>query len=347
MKPLLLRAPYGISSGYATLIETIALQLPKYNYDLYPISIDGNITNPIIKKLIKPLTPKIMKSLELCIFPVQADMSDCNNFVFRIPTLKNRVFFSMWESTALPQNIVQMYNSGLAIIVPNNWNQMNFKTDGVNVPIIKCPLFVDTDVYKYRPPIHNNCFVFGTGNADPRKRLDSVMRCFCKAFAPNKKDVRLNVKIDNSGLSKITRFSDDRIYLNTQKMTKQELAEWYHSLDCFVSGASAEGWGLEQFEAMACGRPCVMCEYAGVKEYFNSDNGITVDFDEVFCEQSWGYSNGFWSKFNEDDMISKLRWCYNNPNDVIKYGKKSAKRALQFTTDIFANKLVSILEDFQ
>ena len=69
-----------------------------------------------------------------------------------------------------------------------------------------------------------------------------------------------------------------------------------------------------QHEAMACGKPIIAVKYSGLAEFFDETVGIPLKYNIVPSEWSWSHSNGFWSKFDEDDMIDKLRWCYNNPN---------------------------------
>ena len=345
MKELVVRAPFCVRSGYETLSDTICLELSKRGIDVYPLSTNGEIQNPLVKRLSKPITKKLLSNTELCILPIQSDLNDYN-VLFRIPKIGKRVFFTMWESTQLSGNVVDILNKGKGVIVPNSWNKENFEVDGVTVPIKTCPLFADTSIFKYKPHVENECFVFGTGNADQRKRLNEVVRCFSKAFPVSVKDVKLRIKIDQQDVSKLNRFSDDRLIIDSTKLTKEKLAEWYHSIDVFVSGASSEGWGLMQHEAMSCGRPIVACKYSGLAEFFDETVGICVNYTEVPSEWSWGYSNGFWSKFDEDDMIDKLRWCYNNPDDIISLGRKSSKRAQKFNIENFVNKLTKILSDF-
>lgn len=345
MKPLIIRAPFCIRSGYETLTEIICLELSK-KYDVFPISMNGEIQNLNIKKLSRPLSKDIVKNTELCILPIQSDINDYN-FLFRIPKIGKRVFFTMWESTQLSMNVVDLLNTGKSVIVPNSWNKENFEIDGITVPIEKCPLFVDTSIFKYKNHVDNGFFTFGTANADPRKRLNDVIRCFCKAFPISVKDVKLKVKVDYQDLNKLVRFSDDRIEISVQQFTKPELANWYHNIDVFVSGASSEGWGLMQHEAMACGRTIIASYYSGLKEFFDDSVGLTLRYTEVPSEWSWGYSNGFWSKFDENDMIDKLRWSYNNSDKIIDLGKKSAKRAKKYDVQNFVNVLSKILNKFR
>lgn len=344
MKSLVIRAPFYIRSGYETLTETICLELSK-QLDVFPVSMNGEITNPNIKTFSRPLSKDITKNTELCILPIQSDINDYN-LLFRVPKIGKRIFFTMWESTQLSMNVVDLLNRGKLVIVPNSWNKENFDVDGVTTPIEKCPLFVDTSIFRYKNHVDSGVFIFGSSNADPRKRLNDVIRCFCKAFPASVKDVKLKIKIDNQDLNKLVRFSDDRVNVSVQKLTKTELANWYHNIDVFVSGASSEGWGLMQHEAMACGRPIIASCYSGLKEFFDETVGLPLKYTEVPSEWSWGYSNGFWSKFDEDDMIDKLRWCYNNSSKIVSLGKKSAKRAKKYDIQNFVDILTKILKKY-
>lgn len=343
-RSLIIRAPFCIRSGYETLSDTICIELSKNGYDVYPLSTNGEISNYFIKKLTKQISKEVLSKTELCILPIQTDLNDYNT-MYRIPKVGKRIFFTMWESTQLSMSVIDLFNSGVGVIVPNEWNKRNFEIDGVNVPIFKCNLFIDTDIYSYKEK-ENDIFTFGTANADPRKRLNETIKCFCKAFSPSIKNVKLKIKIDNQDMNLLKRFSDDRIEINTKKLTKYELSNWYNSLDVFVSGVAAEGWGLMQHEAMACGVPLIATEYAGLAEFFDSSVGYPIKYTEVLSEWSWGYSNGFWSKFDEDDMIDKMRFCYNHREEVKEKGKLASKRAKQMDIKNFTNKLIEILNVF-
>lgn len=91
MNPLVIRAPFCIRSGYETLIETICLELSEH-FDVFSISINGEVLNPNIKKIFKPLSKEIFNYTELCILPIQSDINDYNP-LFRVPKIGKRVFF--------------------------------------------------------------------------------------------------------------------------------------------------------------------------------------------------------------------------------------------------------------
>jgi glycosyltransferase involved in cell wall biosynthesis len=114
-------------------------------------------------------------------------------------------------------------------------------------------------------------------------------------------------------------------------------------LDVYVSGATCEGWGMMQQESMCCGRPLIFTNYGGLTEYCNNTNGFEVKFKEVYSTKQWGGYAGKWSEFDEDDLINKMVYCYNNRNEVKEKGFIASKDASLFTEERFINNIVNIL----
>ena len=169
--------------------------------------------------------------------------------------------------------------------------------------------------------------------------MPEVIKCFIKAF-PNEKDVRLSIKISNQ-LSQ--RFSDNRIITNTQNLTKQELKNWYCSTDVFVSAVSAEGWGLMQHESMACGRPVIVANYGGLKEFVTLDNSFCLRHIEVDATGFWEFPGAKWSRYDEEHMIETMRYCYNNRDKVKEKGIIASKDACKLSNELFIQTLLKTL----
>jgi glycosyltransferase involved in cell wall biosynthesis len=230
----------------------------------------------------------------------------------------------MWETSRINTFIAKEFNEVSHIIVPCQWNYEVFRESGINCPITVVPLGVNTTNYSYSDPIDKNTFVFGTGNNDYRKRLKDVIRCFCRAFHPKIKDVKLKIKV--SPTDDVGSYVDNRIEILQKNISQVELSNWYKTIDIFVSGAYAEGWGLMQHESMSCGKPLISPCYGGVKDFFNSDVGYPIDYKEVMATGAWSHSNGFWADFSEDSMIETMRWCYNNRENVYEKGRLASKK---------------------
>mgnify|MGYP000247331214 CR=1 FL=1 len=82
----------------------------------------------------------------------------------------------------IPKSIIEILNNYTHILVPNNYNKLNFIDQGLTTKIDVLPLFCDSDHYVYKEPQSKNKFVFGISNEDPRKNLTKVTKCFLKAF---------------------------------------------------------------------------------------------------------------------------------------------------------------------
>jgi glycosyltransferase involved in cell wall biosynthesis len=335
-----LRSPFNFVSGYSTILDVLFEKLPKRNIQIYPITLATCISEKY-KKYFDDKKSYDWSSPELLISPV-AKENEASNILFRLNHHKNRHFFTMWEATNIEGPFIEELNKCKSVIVPNKWNAYHFKRCGVNVPIKVIPLFVDGLKYKKSS---NTDFVFGTANGDLRKNIDKVIKCFLKAF-PNEKKVRLKVKTsthDNTNF----KFIDPRIECIKKDYTKKELMDWYHSLDVFVSGATAEGWGLMQHEAMACGRPVMATQYAGLAEFLTEENGFPLLYKEVPATGYWSAPGGKWSEFDETDMINQMRYCFKNRKVVMEKGIQASKDANQFTTDRFISSLIKELYSFQ
>jgi glycosyltransferase involved in cell wall biosynthesis len=335
---------FNFVSGYNTLSETILNELPKKGIEVLPVYLSTPTRTEENLKYFNDKQHYDFRNPELVISPGSRDF-DSSFPIYRLSPHKNRSLFTMWESTAIAFPFVEELNKCKCVIVPNKWNAYHFKRCGVHVPIKVLPLFVDTKKFCYQSPNNDETFIFGTANGDPRKRIEEVIRCFLKAF-PKEKDVKLKVKIskrDNLNL----RFLDKRVEVIDSEFTQDNLVDWYHSLDLFVSGVSAEGWGFMQHEAMACGRPVIAAKYAGLEEFFDETVGYPVEYTEVPSEGYWDIPGGRWSKFDESDMITVMRYCYNNRAEITHAGHLANERAIQFSKDKFLKSLIQILEECQ
>lgn len=247
----------------------------------------------------------------------------------------------MWESTRVNDLLIEILNKFKCVVVPNEYNKLNFINQGLNTRIEVLPLFCDTDFYHYKPFVLKDKFVFGISNEDPRKNLDKVTKSFLKAFK-NTTDVELRVKTNSS----VNQYTSNKIVYNSTKFSRVDLRDWYHNLDVYVSGATCEGWGMMQQESLCCGRPVIYTHYGGLSEFISSDIGYQVKYEEVYSTEAWGNYAGKWSEYNENDMIDKMLHCYNNREEVYSKGRLSAEKAGKYSKDRFINNLMVIINDY-
>ena len=332
---------FDFESGYNTLIDCILSELPKHNCLIKPKSFSSDAGK--FEKYFENI-PAFKEDLDLLIIPPCNELN-FSNFVFFLNPKKERVMFTMWESTRINEIFIEQMNNMKAVIVPNQWNKLNFERQGCEVPIHVVNLFVDTEIFNYQAPIIKDRFVFGTANKDPRKRLEDVVRCFNKAF-PDKKDVQLKIKISpKESYDKV--FTSNKIEICKESYTRHQLKSWYSNNDCFVSCVSAEGWGLMQHESMACGRPVIAAKYAGLSEFMTEDNSFCVNYKEVPAEGYWKAPAAKWSKYDEEHLIESMRFAYNNPSTVEAKGKKASEDACRLNKEFFVTNLLKVIEIYK
>lgn len=336
MKTVTLSSSYNFESGYKTLLQTLLDNLPKNNINVIPRSY-SSISTDFFKYFENINHAKA--DLDLMLLPPCTEI-DTTHPVFYASSHKNRVFFTMWESSRVGDVFIDQLNKTKAIIVPNKWNKHNFEQQGCEVPIHIVPLFIDENIFNYTASQPSNVFVFGTANNDPRKRVYDTVKCFLKAF-PKERDVIFKIKTNTQLPFK---FTDSRIQIINDYYDKTQLKNWYHSLNVFVSGVSAEGWGLHQHESMACGRPLIATKYAGLDEFLTNDNGFCLQYTETPSEGSWYIPGGKWSKYDETHMIETMRYCYHNPDVVERKGIIAHYDAIQFNTKYFIDNIRSLID---
>lgn len=333
---LLLSSQYNFESGYNILLSTILDECIKRNIVVIP----KFYSKPSEK--FKYYFNNIQKlngtEKELLLFS-SFNYPDLQHPLTHLFNGKNKTLFTMWESSKIGDFYIEKINMFDQIIVPNKWNKQTFEEQGCKSEIKVINLGIDTKLYSYTEPSDRDLFIFGTGNDDPRKRLPEVIKCFIKAF-PNEKDVRLSVKITNQYPYK---FSDNRIQFVTRNLTKDELKQWYCNNDVFVSAVSAEGWGLMQHESMACGRPVIVANYGGLKEFVTLENSFCLRYIEVDATGCWEYPDAKWSRYDEDHMIETMRYCYNNKDKTKEKGIIASKDVCKLSNDLFIENLLSVL----
>jgi glycosyltransferase involved in cell wall biosynthesis len=226
---------------------------------------------------------------------------------------KRTVYNTMWETSRLNKDGVINLNNSDLVVVPSAFNQICFNAQGVKRPMVKVPMGIDTEMYRYTPPVKKDVYIFGTAGrtfaGGCRKGLPEVVDAWKKAFPKSRKDVRLLVKChpDDPDID----IDDPRIKFKKEFWTRKQLADWYANIDCFVSASKGEGWGLHQHEAMATGRSVIAVNYGGITEFFDEGVGYPVDYD--LQESDGHYDNrGLWAIARQASLVDRMREVYSN-----------------------------------
>ena len=326
-----LRGVVNSYTGYGLHAACIVNQFNKWGYGvtLRAVSTVDEPVSPLLRAALDDREePRPQVMLQPCSFPI-------NQWV--------DYWFTMHETTTLPQEQVQALSRANALIVPSQWNASCFHAQGLSQPIHICPLGFDPDYFSYTPMKLDRCIFGAAGNPSlsvaNRKNLDMAITAFGLAF-PTERDVELRIKVLPT--CPLANVNDERIKVDRAIFTMEELSRWTQALTAFILPSRCEGWGLYALQAMACGRPVIAAAFGGVTEFFNSLNGYPVDFKLVRPKDCFS-ELGLWAEPSMESMIAQMRYVYRSRQLAEARGLVASASAKEFTWEKSMRRLEHIL----
>lgn len=261
---------------------------------------------------------------------------------------KKTIYFTMWESTRIPKESVNILNQAECVVVPCEWNAQLFSACGVTAPIRVCQLGIFTDKFKFSPMRMDGPTVFGAAgrlaHGGMRKGLDTVIEAFQKAFPLDGHDnVRLRIKCFPD--CRLHAPKDHRIQLTAALLSWDEMAQWMAGLTAFVSASRGEGFGLLQIQALASGRPLVAVPFSGMTEYFSEEVGYPVRYKLTKAEGV--YKNcGHYAQPSVNDLADQMRAINRDRLMAQRKGALAAIRCTDFSWKNANLKLLKVMKEF-
>jgi glycosyltransferase involved in cell wall biosynthesis len=223
------------------------------------------------------------------------------------------------------------------------------------------PLGVDTSIF-YPPDLEiendqNKPFIFfNAGKWEKRKGHDILWQMFNEAFT-EKDNVELWMMPTNPFLTEDESNNWAKLYKNSKLGSKiklfssvsthNEVAYIMRQTNCGIFPSRAEGFGLENLELMACGKPCISTAYAGHTEYMSEEDTFLIHISktEEAYDGKWFFRQGSWGHIGEkeiEETIFHMRDLYKNKNNSNpKYtGKLALEKSKEFSWENSAKKLI-------
>jgi len=251
------------------------------------------------------------------------------------------------ETSRLPKDAIRLYNeTACAIAVPSAWGERCLRDSGWKGRIYTVPHGVSS-AFKFSAlkidPFIFGCAVRYGSTAARRKNVEQIIESFQRAFP---------LTHDGSVLLQIKSFPDDyqidtrgdrRITVIREFWDQPRYIEWLKTVSVYVNLSSGEGWCMPLHEALAVGRPAITPFHGGIKEYVNDKCAYLIPYRERKVD------GGFYSQQTlifpaMEYVIEAMRFCVQNPQDVIARGLAGTARAHQFSWNSAGTKMYNALK---
>ena len=339
LDPIVIRALFTSWTGYGQIAEKIGQGLDWLGY---PVACDDYGADQTYAKA----SPWVSSHLDMGAFDPDWVVHVHTPHGIFAPASKT-IFFTMWETSGLPDIGLSYLNRSAAVIVPNKWNVETFKAAGVTAPIYHVPLGVSpSDGYQFHKMSMDGPTVFGMAarlaHGGVRKGIEEGVNAFLDAFSDTD-DVRLWLKLWPDCLEIYTPPDDPRIQVTTFPFRGLQMCEWYRRIHCLLVPSKGEGWGLHTHQAMATGRPVIAAKYSGTAEFFDSRAGWELDYK---LEPAGGMyaGTGSWAVPTHESMVESLREAHSDRKRLARMGVVANTMVSHLTWENMALEVERVLK---
>ena len=297
------------------------------------------------------------------IFHVNADIFPFLYFKFGESFFSGRynIGYWAWELSQCPSEFDVALN-----MVDEVWSISEFVTESFktrsSVPVITMPLAVtvpelDTSYYTkayYGLPEDKFVlfFTFDAASYLDRKNPIAVVRAFKLAFPHSKENVHLLLKTMNIEVAGplwdelIAEIGNEpRITIMSKRLTREEVLGLNLACDAFVSLHRSEGFGRCVAEAMAYGKPVIVTNYSGTRDFAMEGTACVVNYrlipvpvgaypfwnDQVWAEPDIEHAAALMKKLVYDEIyraeiaLAGQKYILENFNESV-IGERYTKR---------------------
>ena len=182
--------------------------------------------------------------------------------------------------------------------------------------IVTFPWGVDLDKFnpgKYPPTDEDQYTLLSTRSWEPIYGVDILAQAFVKA-ANQDQGLRLLLLGNGSQSSYLQEIFNrggvmERVYLPGQ-VSQSDLPRYYQMADLYISASHIDGSSVSLMEALACGRPVLVSDIPGNREWVEPGN------------------NGWWFKDGDsDDLAEKILMAVDSRQDLSRMGFAARRKA--------------------
>ncbi len=230
-----------------------------------------------------------------------------------------RIGYTPWESSIIPESWPEIMNNMQEIWTPSKFCADIFEEFKVNNIIRVIPHGIDPELWKIENRYITDKFIFlHVGGPTARKGGQRVVDAFLDLFDGNK-DVLLILKSNEqtecrfyeNGVDFKSAKYHPQIFSIDYSVSVEDLVKIYNQAHCLVYPTNGEGFGLIPFQGIATGLPTIVTNATACADFAE----MSVPLDSHPSPGN-GIHLGDWVDPDPDDLRDKMKYVYENFNDV-------------------------------
>lgn len=238
-----------------------------------------------------------------------------------------RVGYTPWESSVVPESWKEIMPQMQEIWTPSQYCVDIFEENKLNKIIRKVPHGIDPELWKIENRYLTDKFIFfHVGGPTARKGGQRVVNAFLDLFDGNE-DVMLVLKSNEdtecrfyeNGVDFKSASYHPQIAVINYQISEEDLVKLYNRAHCLVYPTNGEGFGLIPFQGIATGLPTIVTNATACADF--ADLSVPLDSKPA---PGVGVHLGDWVEPDPDDLRDKMRYVYENYNEVKEKTLQSA-----------------------
>lgn len=239
-----------------------------------------------------------------------------------------RIGYTPWESSVVPDSWQGTMSVMQEIWTPSQYCVDIFEENNLNKIIRKVPHGIDPELWRIENRYLTDKFVFlHIGGPTARKGGQRVVDAFLDLFDGND-DVMLVLKSNEdtecrfyeNGVDFKSASHHPQIAAIGYQVSVEDLVKIYNQAHCLVYPTNGEGFGLIPFQGIATGLPTIVTNATACADFAN----LSVPLDSKPAP-GVGVHLGDWVEPDPDDLRDKMKYVYDNYNEVKEKTLESAR----------------------
>ncbi|HEY3170401.1 MAG TPA: glycosyltransferase [Thermoanaerobaculia bacterium] len=239
-----------------------------------------------------------------------------------------------WETESFPERWRDRFSYFDEIWVASEFCRDSIeKRSPIPVAVVPPPVVIDDRAGPRPSTGFRFLTVADAQSVAERKNPLGAVRAFARAF-PRDAGVSLTVKIANPESSPglvgtlESAAGTTRLDIDTEPATRSDMERLLAGCDAYLSLHRAEGFGLPIAEAMALGKPVVVTDYSGSRDFVDETTGFPVRWRPSTLDRTLGpYEEGTrWAEPDEEHAVEILRAIVEDPAEAARRARAGQRR---------------------